>query len=128
MNGARISEAKQILLTWLEENKESFDIIAEKTQVPRPVKIPKMLLQYKPLYNIYKEFLDKATKHKLADYCKRNYGINTHSLRYAFIRYLVEKGTDPFVISLILGHKKIDQTLAYARKVNANQVFNILDS
>ncbi len=128
LNGSRIMEAKKILITWLDTGKDKFEITAEKTNVNRPAIVPRLLQQYKTLYNVYRDLLEKANKYILSDYCKRNYGINTHSLRYAFIRYSLEKGADAFTLALIMGHKKIDQTLAYARKIEATKLFELIDS
>jgi len=37
----------------------------------------------------------RAPKHAIAVYCRKAYGFNTHSLRYAFITHLLSKGREP---------------------------------
>jgi Phage integrase family. len=57
---------------------------------------------------------------------KKEFGWNPHSLRYAFIRHAIEKGYSAEVLALILGHKKIDTTLNYARNIKAEKILEEL--
>jgi len=41
-------------------------------------------------------------------YCRRAYGFNTHSLRYAFVSYLLKRGVSPSIAAKITGHRSLD--------------------
>jgi integrase len=46
-------------------------------------------------------------------YCRRAYGFNTHSLRYAFVSYLLKKGVSPSIVAKVIGHRSLDHILHY---------------
>ena len=46
-------------------------------------------------------------------YCRRAYGFNTHSLRYAFVSYLLKKGVSPSIVAKVVGHRSLDHILHY---------------
>jgi len=46
-------------------------------------------------------------------YCKRTFGFNTHSLRYAYITYMLSKGVNPSLVAKITGHKNLSHILHY---------------
>lgn len=49
-------------------------------------------------------------------------GLNTHSLRYAFISHLGEIGTAPQIIAKITGHKTLDYILHYTQQKVADEL------
>ena len=122
MNGARAGEAVEMLKVYASTGKTSFEITSEKTKLPRPAKIPNIVSKYKVLYNVYNDIIQATKKKAYIDYLKRTYGWNSHSLRYAFIKYLIDKGYTAEQIAIITAHKRINTTLDYARKVNADKI------
>jgi len=55
-------------------------------------------------------------------YCKRTYGFNTHSLRYAFITHQVSRGVAPTIIAKITGHKNLSYILHYTETKTAEDI------
>jgi Phage integrase family. len=55
-------------------------------------------------------------------YCKATYGFNTHSLRYAFITYLLSKGVSPSFIAKITGHRNLSYILHYTELKTAEDI------
>jgi len=49
-------------------------------------------------------------------------GMNTHSLRYAFITRLATEGVNPAVIAKVTGHKSLNTLLHYIQKREAEAV------
>jgi len=52
----------------------------------------------------------------------RRLGINAHSLRYAFITYMLRKGVSPSIIVAITGHKNLNMILKYTEKKAAESI------
>jgi integrase len=48
--------------------------------------------------------------------------INTHSLRYTFITYMLRKGVSPSIIAAIMGHKNLNIILKYTKRKEAEKV------
>lgn len=126
MNGSRVSEAIEALREYVKTGKTEFSSLAKKTKVPRMFKIPKLIQNYRYLYREYEDIVFKVTKKDVGQLLKKEFGWNTHSLRYAFIRHAIEKGYSAEVLALILGHKKIDTTLNYARNIKAEKILEEL--
>lgn len=53
-------------------------------------------------------------KKRVCNHMLRNYDINTHSLRYAYVDYMYhERGIPLTTIADTIGHVKVDQLLAH---------------
>jgi hypothetical protein len=123
-NGLRASEAVIAMYKWLKEGKQMFFIQALKYNNPRPVCVPEELIQY---YGLLRECLTYllfrfAELKKIINNYMHFIGrrlVNTHTLRYAFIRYAVEQGLNATRIALIIGHKKLNTTMHYAQGYQA---------
>ncbi len=124
LNGARITEAIEALKYYVDTGQITFKLEAKKTKVLRPFKIPPLIQVNKVLYNIYKPIILKANKKIVVAFLKNRLGWNSHSLRYAFIRYAIEKGYTAEQLAIILGHKKLDTTLGYARNIGAEKILD----
>jgi len=59
-----------------------------------------------------------AVKH----YCRRTYGFNTHSLRYAYITYMLSKGVNPSLVAKITGHRSLSYILHYTELKTAEDL------
>jgi integrase len=64
----------------------------------------------------------KNPKDSMRDYCRRTYGFNTHSLRYAFITYMLSKGVSPSFIAKMTGHKNLSYILHYTEVKTAEDL------
>jgi len=125
-NGSRIGEALQILKEYVNTKRIEFKVMAEKTKILRPARIPPFIQKYLILYDVYRDLIEKTTINAVKKFIKRTLGWNTHALRYAFIRYAIEKGYQADTLALILGHKKIETTLSYSRNINAEKILSDL--
>jgi len=64
----------------------------------------------------------KNPKSAVKVYCKATYGFNTHSLRYAYITYLLSKGVNPSFIAKITGHRNLSYILHYTELKTAEDI------
>jgi len=64
----------------------------------------------------------KNPKSAVKVYCKATYGFNTHSLRYAFITYLLSKGVNPSLVAKITGHRNLSYILHYTELKTAEDL------
>jgi hypothetical protein len=55
----------------------------------------------------------RSPKAAVKVYCRRTYGFNTYSLRYAFVSYLLKKGVSPSIVAKITGYRSLDHILHY---------------
>jgi len=66
----------------------------------------------------------KNPKSAVKVYCKATYGFNTHSLRYAYITYLLSKGVNPSFIAKITGHRNLSYILHYTELKTAEDILS----
>jgi integrase len=64
----------------------------------------------------------KNPKSAIKVYCKATYGFNTHSLRYAYITYLLSKGVNPSLVAKITGHRNLSYILHYTEMKTAEDI------
>jgi integrase len=64
----------------------------------------------------------KNPKGAVKEYCRATYNFNTHSLRYAFITYLLSKGVSPSFIAKITGHRNLSYILHYTELKTAEDI------
>jgi len=127
-NGARISESVDAFNNFINNNfkKKEGKIITE-------VRVRKKKKEeYRVI--IYPEFIPFNLINKLKKYrlgintlkakvaCLRILGVNTHTLRYARISFLAEKGVNPSIIAKITHHSKLDFILTYTQEKIAEKV------
>jgi len=55
-------------------------------------------------------------------YCRRTYGFNTHSLRYALITHLLRLSHSPSIVVKIMCHRSLDHILHYTEVEVAEEV------
>jgi integrase len=60
--------------------------------------------------------------------CRRAYGFNAHSLRYAFITHLLSKGVSPSIIAKVTGHASLDYILRCTQVKTAEGVGTLSSS
>jgi len=130
-NGCRISEAvrsfKQYLASGALEIKTR--VSKKKKNEERLIIIP-LELEENKVKKICGELLevdDKTLTNRVKVYILREYRINTHSLRYAFITYLLRNGVNPAIVSKIIKHSKLDQLLTYVQEKTGEELLRKLD-
>jgi len=116
VNGARISEAYDSYYKWVQEpNKREVFITVrkKKKKVERHIFIPEVV---EPI-NI------RVHINSVIRACRRDLGVNTHSLRYAFITYMSVKHHLPFqLIAKITKHSKPDLIEYYTHEIIAKKI------
>jgi len=134
VNGARITEALDAVLQYMTEDKTEFNIYVRKTRRKHPkskikyrkIVIPPQVQKYKTtleycMYLKNKNF--KRLKNNIEAHCIKEYGFNTHSLRYAFITYMaLEKNTNAILIKKITKHSSVEMVGRYVQTKQADEV------
>lgn len=65
-------------------------------------------------------------KKRVLDYLLRYQDCNTHSLRYAFINYMLYvKKWEMGLIAKFIGHSNLNQLIRYTQQKNADQIFEL---
>jgi integrase len=65
-------------------------------------------------------------KNCIINYLQRNYGCNTHSLRYAFINYMLyNQKKEMAVVAKFVGHSNMDQLVRYTQNKETDKLFDI---
>jgi len=114
VNGSRISEAIEGLKKAIEENKnEVYVRVRKQKDNVRLIVIPKIVMKKLKFIRLIVPFI---TRDKVRSFCRYNYKINTHSLRYAFVSYLGEKGYPAQVIASITQHKNLNYIIRYTQQ------------
>lgn len=128
LNGLRISEAIDCYYQWLESNgaQDSFNVKLAKSKGRfRLCLVPSI---FDKVDLAATKNLPKPRKQALNNFSRRNFNFNTHSLRYAFINYLLSRGVDAPTVSKIVGHKNLDTILAYIQSKRAHETLEALQS
>ncbi len=68
----------------------------------------------------------EALKKRVLNYLLKHHNCNTHSLRYAFINYMlyVEK-KEPSIVAKHVGHSNLDQIVRYTQKKESDKLFEM---
>jgi hypothetical protein len=104
-NGLRIREALRAAKRFYEYGERRFTIRAEKGGDNRLVIIPSFI-EREDLSYVYKEVVkygEKNVKDQIEKWLKRVFGVNPHSIRYAYIRYHSLGGSSIEQIAAALG-------------------------
>ncbi|MFA4641517.1 integrase [Pyrococcus kukulkanii] len=127
-NGSRLTEAINFLNKIIETKpfKRQAYIRVEKRKdgYERLMILPEEISKQELMRVSY--IIREANKWKVANYCRRTYGFNTHALRYALISYLSQKGIAPQIIAKITGHKTLDYIVYYTQQQKAEEVLKDL--
>jgi Phage integrase family. len=127
-NGSRIGEAVEAVKEFCrtKENAVRVRVEKHKSTDSRLMVLPEELRGKEG-----KEYLAKAClrlakvknpKSAIKEYCRATYGFNTHSLRYAFITYMLSKGVSPSFIAKITGHRNLSHILTYTELKTAEDI------
>ena len=73
-----------------------------------------------------KDISNKRLQKRVLDYMLKYHKCNTHSLRYAFINYMLYDQKRPMTdIAKFVGHSSINQLLTYTQLKNTQQIFDL---
>jgi len=127
-NGSRLSEAitflKLIIDTKPFQRQAYIKVEKRKDGYERLMILPEEITKQELMRVSY--VIRDANKWKVANYCRRTYGFNTHALRYALISYLSQKGIAPQIIAKITGHKTLDYIVYYTQQQKAEEILKDL--
>lgn len=123
-NGSRISEAIEAYKKYIMSGKREVYVRVRKKRkidyrlmiIPEGISVCEKLL----------EVDDRKLNYRLRVFALRRLGVNTHTLRYAFINHLLKEGFDVVTISKIIRHSKLDTLYSYARSVIAEDLLRKL--
>jgi len=125
-NGARISEAIEGFKKALASNSRKVEVRVRKSKDEyRLIIIPKVI-ELKPCRWLLEES-DRAIRERVRVYLWRK-GLNSHSLRYAFITELSSRGLAPQLIASITRHKDLDMITHYVQKREAEDILELIAS
>lgn len=130
-NGCRISEAVRSFKYYLTTGKLEIKTRVSKKKKPeeRLIIIPRELEEnnVRKMCGELIDIDDKTLTNRVKVYSIREYKINTHSLRYSFITYLLRQGVNPAIVSKIIKHSKLDQLLTYVQEKTGEELLRKLD-
>ena len=124
-NGSRISEAIRSFKEWVRSNKNELYIRVSKKRKTeeRLMIIPSEAEPYRLQCIDLLDLNDNVLRDRVRAILYYYFKINTHSLRYAFISYLLRSGVNPALVSKLIRHSRLDTLLHY---VQAKESDNIL--
>jgi len=120
-NGSRVSEAIEAIEKFTNSKEKEIQVRARKRKrtYARTMIIPaEVRVEDIPQLKAAMPISIAAVK----VFAARRLGINTHSLRYAFITHLSRQGIAPQVIARITGHTKLDYVLHYTERPQADEI------
>jgi len=133
-NGSRVGEAVEALRKFCEtEGKTQVLVKIEKHRDPKDQRL--MVLPEELRKGQGRVLLEQACawlsgtekpKEAVKSYCRRTYGFNTHSLRYAFITYMLKRGVNPSLVAKITGHTTLESILHYTERKTAEDLLRDL--
>jgi len=123
-NGARISEAIEGFKRALQSGSREVEVRVRKSRdKTRLIVIPKMV-ELKPCKWLLQED-DRSIRERVRVYLWRK-GLNTHSLRYAFITELSSRGLPPQLIASITKHSDLDTIVTYIQGREARELLQYI--
>jgi len=127
-NGSRISESIRAFKEWIRTNKTELHIRVSKKKKPeeRLMIIPQEILNYRLYCVDLLDVNDIVLRERIRATLHYYFKWNTHSLRYAFITYLLRSGVNPAIVSKIVKHSKLDTLLSYVQVKESERVLKNL--
>ncbi|MEM1868148.1 MAG: tyrosine-type recombinase/integrase, partial [Thermosphaera sp.] len=122
-NGSRVSEAVRAFREYILTGRTEVQVPLSKKKraETRLMVIPDIGFDRKEAADLL-DLEERLLVKRVKMYAKNRLKINTHSLRYAFITYLLRQGVNPSIIAKITGHTKLDFILHYTQQRVAEEV------
>jgi len=123
-NGLRISEAIEATRKWLKTGKSTIEVKVRKKrgkQEYRPVKIPKFVRKTREYLDYVLEIREDKIERRIVSWASKH-GINTHSVRYAWVTKKLKEGVNPAIVASALRHSKLDMLMKYVQKIEADKL------
>jgi integrase len=129
-NGSRISEAVRAFKLFLETKSIEIEVSVSKKrqkEEKRLMVIPQELFSVvSPCFDL-RNVENKKLINRVKNYCLYTYKFNTHSLRYAFVTYLLKQGINPSIVAKITKHSRLEYIERYTQEKTAKETLrNIL--
>ena len=127
-NGSRIGEAIEAVRQFCESKATAVRVRIEKHKEgdQRLMALPEELRGKEGREHLAQACMRlakvKNPKSAIKVYCKATYGFNTHSLRYAYITYMLSKGVNPSIVAKITGHRNLSYVLHYTELKTAEDI------
>ena len=127
-NGSRISEAIRAFKDWVKTSKtELYVPVSKKKKLEeRLMIIPSEITNYRLYCVDLLDVNDKVLRNRVLATLYYYFKINTHSLRYAFITYLLRNNVNPAIVSKIIKHSKLDTLLHYVQVKESEKILREL--
>lgn len=148
INGSRISEACDAFRSFLEKGdfdkkivvklakSESIRYKTNGDKFKTKIRYRKLIFPQKWMDNpkdkigLMQYYIDKmepdTLRKRVLDYLLKNHDCNTHSLRYAYINYMIyDQKNEPSLIAKHVGHSNLNQLIRYTQNKQADKLFDI---
>jgi Phage integrase family. len=119
VNGLRISEALECYYKFLITKERHITVRVRKSRDRYRVCIIPEIIDNTDI--ALTRNLRPVTVSSIKTIIYKRLGVNTHSLRYAFINKLLASGVDVATVSKIVAHKKLDTLLTYVQEKRARE-------
>jgi len=122
-NGSRVSEAVRAFREYITTGRTEVQVpLSKKKRVEtRLMVIPDIGFDRTTAVELLEVNEGLLTK-RVKMYAKNRLKVNTHSLRYAFITYLLKQGVNPAIVARVTGHTKLDFILHYTQQKAAEEI------
>ncbi len=141
-NGSRIIEACSAFRLFLKNGINDMAVVkiakSKSTKVKngikyktpqrfRKIKFPKTWIELDGVDELVEYSKDMLNlRHCVLNYLLRNFGCNTHSLRYAFINYMLYEKKQPMtVVAKFVGHSNVNQLVRYTQAKESDKLFDM---
>jgi hypothetical protein len=127
-NGSRVSEAIRGFKEWVKTNKTEIyvRVSKKKRHEERLMIIPQEILNYRLYCVDLIDIEDKVLRDRVRATLHYYFKWNTHSLRYAFITYLLRNNVNPAIVSKIVKHSRLDTLLKYVQVKESERILRFL--
>ena len=123
-NGSRISESIRAFKEWVRTSKtEIYVKVSKKKRLEeRLMIIPPEIAHYRLYCVDLIDIDDKVLRERVRATLRHYFKINTHSLRYAFITFLLKSNVNVAIVSKIVKHSRLDTLMSYVQVKEAESV------
>jgi len=130
-NGSRASEAVRAFQQYLRTREAKLSVRISKKRSPqeRLMVIPQSVQRLDLTACVdLADIAEGRLVNRYKVWVKRNLGLNSHSLRYAFVTHLITAGLEPTLVAKITGHSKLDFVLHYTQRKRAEDILESIFS